>query len=227
VEEKPALDGQMATPGERLVEPPVPVELPVVSSEKPVTEALSSEREKPAGSVAEAASKASAEPEAAEVEVAPEPIVAEQAKEKTTKSDESVTASKGEERAVSAAPDPKPEPAKKSPEPAVAATKTVSVAKPGSEAWLLRQNPSAFTLQLIGVQDEAGVSRFLERYKLPGQTAYFRTSRQGKPWFPVLYGVFPNRDAAVAAKDRLPESLKRSGVWPRSLESVQKEIQSR
>jgi DamX protein len=204
---------------------PVSVELPVVSNEGPDADAPAPEQETTAEVAPEptpAISSAPAPAPAAEITPAP---VAEKglAQEKTDKIDASGPAPVAGEQVVAA----QPEPERKSPEPAVETAKTVSVVKPGSEAWLLQQNPNAYTLQLIGVQDEAGVSRFLERYKLPGQTAYFRTSRQGKPWFPVLYGVFPNRDAAVAAKDRLPESLKRSGVWPRSLESVQKEIQSR
>jgi DamX protein len=95
------------------------------------------------------------------------------------------------------------------------------------EEWLLRQNPNAYTLQLVALGEEAGISRFLERFSLPGQAAYFRTMRQGKPWFSLLYGVYPDRQAALAARARLPAELQHSDVWPRSLASVQEEIRNR
>jgi len=92
------------------------------------------------------------------------------------------------------------------------------------EAWLLRQSPGSFTLQLIGVGDEQAVTAFIQRHKLQGDTAYFRTKSNGRPWFPVLYGTYPNRTAAVAARSKLPQGLSSQGVWPRSLASVQQAI---
>jgi DamX protein len=160
-------------------------------------------------------------------ETVAEVIPAEQAKEEAVKDAESaatVGSKEGDEVLPAKA---EPEPKEKKPAPVAEIGKAAPVVRPGSEAWLLQQSPGSYTLQLIGVQEEAGVSRFLGRHQLPGQTAYFRTSREGKPWFPVLYGIYPNRNAAVAARDRLPESLKKAGAWPRSLESVQKEIRSR
>jgi DamX protein len=192
---------------------PVPVELPVVGQETPDTQGVQEKAEVPA---------------IAKVEPMPEAAPPEQAAEQTIKAEESAAAPQEEAKEAAAKAAPESQPEKPEPKPAQAAPKTTETApRPGREAWLLQQRPSSYTLQLIGLQEEAAVSRFLERHKLPGQTAYFRTSRQGKPWFPVLYGVYPNRDAAVAARDRLPASLKRSGAWPRSLESVQKEIRSR
>jgi DamX protein len=93
------------------------------------------------------------------------------------------------------------------------------------ESWLLKQKPSSYTLQLVGLRDEAGVRRFIQRHPLPGgEIAYFRTDRQGKPWYSVLYGIFSDRDTAVAERAKLPPGLRRTDVWPRSLESVQKEL---
>lgn len=132
---------------------------------------------------------------------------------------------------TAAAPPPPPavvEPVK-SVTPETAPAPAASPVKPGMqrEAWLLQQDPKAYTLQLVALSEEAGIARFLERYSLPGQAAYFRTVRQGKPWFPLLYGIYPDRQAAVAARDRLPADLLRTGVWPRSLGSVQEEIRNR
>jgi len=95
------------------------------------------------------------------------------------------------------------------------------------EDWLLKQKPSSYTIQLVGLQEEKGVKIFMRRHPLAGPVAYYRTKRNEKQWFPVLYGVFPNRERALQARDGLPESLRKSGVWLRTLGSVQKDIRAR
>jgi len=94
------------------------------------------------------------------------------------------------------------------------------------EAWLLGQEPAAYTLQLIGLGDEKAVARFIERHRLNKDVAYFRSNRDGTPWYSVLYGIYPNRDAAVAARATLPGKLGH-GVWPRTLGSVQQAIRGK
>lgn len=90
--------------------------------------------------------------------------------------------------------------------------------------WLLRQRPTDFTLQLLGVQDEAAARRFLRAQPLREDMAYFRTLRKDRPWFVVVYGVYPGRAEALAARSGLPGELAGEGVWPRSLASVQAAI---
>jgi len=96
-----------------------------------------------------------------------------------------------------------------------------------SEAWLLKQSPKSYTLQLIGVGDEQAVAVFIKRHRLRGKVAYFRTKRNGRPWFPVLYGLYSSRDAAVAARSKIPGSLAGRGIWPRSIASVQQAIRGK
>ncbi len=100
-------------------------------------------------------------------------------------------------------------------------------AQPLREDWLMKQNPTSFTIQLLGLQAEKGISSFLRRHPLSGRVAYYSTKRNGKLWFPVLYGVYPDRKMAVQARDGLPETLRKSGVWLRTMGSVQKEIRAR
>lgn len=95
------------------------------------------------------------------------------------------------------------------------------------EAWLLKQSPDAYTLQLIGVGDEQAVTGFIRRHRLQGNAAYFQTKSNGRPWFPVLYGIYPSRSAAVAARSKLPGNLTTKGVWPRSIASVHQAIRGR
>jgi DamX protein len=95
------------------------------------------------------------------------------------------------------------------------------------EQWLLKQKPSSYTIQLVGFQDEKGIAKFVQRHSLSGSVAYYRTQRNGKPWFPVLYGVYSTRSRAVAARGNLPKSLIDSGPWLRTMSAVQKDIRAR
>ncbi|MCB1753839.1 MAG: SPOR domain-containing protein, partial [Gammaproteobacteria bacterium] len=60
-----------------------------------------------------------------------------------------------------------------------------------------------------------------------GNAAYFRTKSNGRPWFPVLYGLYPSRSAAVAARAKLPGKLATKDVWPRSMASVHQAIKGK
>lgn len=106
------------------------------------------------------------------------------------------------------------------------------VAPPGSdtpdvrgENWLLNQSPEAVTLQLLGVSREASLKRFLKEHPFPGPTAYFHTFRNGKPWYVLVHGVYPDRDTAKAAIASLPEGLRTGNPWPRTFASIQTDIQ--
>lgn len=101
-----------------------------------------------------------------------------------------------------------------------------SVAAIRREQWLMQQAPRHFTLQLIGVTDERAVQSFIEQYHLTGDIAYFRTTRSGADWFSVLYGVYPDRAAAIKARSTLPAPLRKRDVWPRTLDSVQSAIKA-
>ena len=94
------------------------------------------------------------------------------------------------------------------------------------ESWLLGQKASSYTLQLLGVQDEASIERFLRRHGLQEKAAYFRTMRDNRAWFSVVYGIYPDRAAAVEARSSLPGELRDSGVWPRSIASIHQVIRA-
>lgn len=92
------------------------------------------------------------------------------------------------------------------------------------EKWILTQRPEAYTLQLVGVQDAAAARGFITRHQLTGQATYFRTIRAGQPWFSVIFGVYPDRSAAIKGRDQLPPSLRKSEPWPRTYASIQAAI---
>ena len=96
------------------------------------------------------------------------------------------------------------------------------------DEWLLAQKPTDFTLQLIGVGQLKSIDQFVSRHGLKEELFYIQTVRKGKPWYALMYGVFPSKEAAKSAiKRELPKSLHKRGMWARSMESVQQELEAR
>lgn len=96
-----------------------------------------------------------------------------------------------------------------------------------NESWLLKQLPTAYTLQLIGVGNRRAAENFIDQHHIRGEAAAFQALAKGRPWYAVVYGVYPDREAAVNARDKLPQALRQVNVWPRSLASVQDAIKKR
>jgi len=94
------------------------------------------------------------------------------------------------------------------------------------ESWLLAQNPSYYTIQLIGLQNEKSVNKFVKKYKLFNQVAYYKTLYYKKDWYPLLYGVYPTRREASSAMKKLPQEFRKFSPWIRSFSSIQQIIKS-
>jgi DamX protein len=95
------------------------------------------------------------------------------------------------------------------------------------EAWLLKQSPQAYTLQVIGLSNAQAIIDFTRQHRFRDPVFYVETQRAGQPWFSLLHGLYPNRDAAVAALASLPEAVRAGGAWPRSVGVLQEEIRKR
>lgn len=108
------------------------------------------------------------------------------------------------------------------PVPPEAPAATPVHANPLAES-LLSRAPESFTLQVLGSQSEAKVREFIEQSGRTGFT-YFETVHQARPWFVVVYGEYPNRDAAAAAVRTLPSQLQQLQPWARQLAGIQADI---
>jgi len=95
-----------------------------------------------------------------------------------------------------------------------------------SEKWLLSQESSLYTIQLMGARKEALLFNFVEKNQLLEQNeiAYYQTTFKEKPWFQLLYGVYATKKDAQSAADNLPLKIRKSSPWIRRLSSVQKAI---
>jgi septal ring-binding cell division protein DamX len=105
------------------------------------------------------------------------------------------------------------------PQPAAVVSQT---APRHASDWLKSRAPGRFTLQLVGARDRNAVEKFVRDHAIEEPYAIFARDLKGKPWYSLVAGDYPDRDAAIAARGRLPSGLERSGVWPRTFDSIQK-----
>jgi DamX protein len=89
-----------------------------------------------------------------------------------------------------------------------------------SRDWLAEQAQGSYTLQLLAVGSIESVESAVKRFGLKEKAFCIKGARGGRPWYPLLWGVYPDRKAAQAAIKRLPTELQKSGVWARSLASL-------
>ncbi len=128
---------------------------------------------------------------------------------------------------------PPPEPPAPPPAPAGAPAAAAPPPSPSpcaglavrDRAWLRRQRPDSYTLQLLAVRSPEALVRLIgELGAGEDELAAFETRHQGGPWYVLLYGIYPDREAALAARGRLPDELRSAEPWPRSLASVHQQL---
>ena len=94
--------------------------------------------------------------------------------------------------------------------------------------WLLRQDPKAFTLQLVTLSNADQASRMAQQHNLPEALARFRIQGQNQLLYVLTYGVF--REAAQAERRRAAIAvlwgLPPEQLWVRQMESVQRAIRT-
>lgn len=94
-----------------------------------------------------------------------------------------------------------------------------------NESWIWSQDPSNFTLQLLGVRDTDSVKKFLREHRyLDGHAIYFHTRHDGRDWYAVVFGVYPDKQKAHEAIRRLPAALQKTSPWIRSFASIHAEL---
>jgi len=94
------------------------------------------------------------------------------------------------------------------------------------EQWLLSQDSESYTIQIIGVSNEKSMLDFINKNQLLKQNeiGYYESTFNGKPWYQALFGLYPTKQEARRAADKLPENIRRAGPWIRRLSEVQQAI---
>ncbi len=94
------------------------------------------------------------------------------------------------------------------------------------EAWLLAQGKEKFSLQIMGGSEGGSIANYIKKQKEKGQFAYYRAVKKGKDWYPLLYGIYPSKEAAKQAVKELPREYQKLKPWARSLAAIQLEIRA-
>lgn len=92
--------------------------------------------------------------------------------------------------------------------------------------WLLKQNPTHYTLQLIAGARLDTLRKFIRQHRLTDNLALYHTTRKGQPWFGLTYGNYPDKQQATKARAHLPRSLRHSQPWVRNLAGIHDNIRN-
>ena len=84
--------------------------------------------------------------------------------------------------------------------------------------WIKQQNKSHYTLQLLGTHQKNTLQKYLSKYSLNNDAATFKSKRNNKDWFTLIYGNYPTKTAAQNAVKQLPKGV--SKPWVRSFASI-------
>lgn len=98
-----------------------------------------------------------------------------------------------------------------------------SATQPASQRWLTSSfapHRTSWTLQVMSSADQAAVEAFVRTHPA---LRYYRRAHPSHPWV-VLYGQYPDRAAAEAARRNLPAALSALQPWPRSHSQIESEI---
>jgi DamX protein len=115
---------------------------------------------------------------------------------------------------------------KTEPQPAIKPPPKTAAREIRREKWLLSQDAAYYTIQIIGVSTEKSLLDYIRKNQLLKQNeiAYYESTFNGKPWYQVLYGIYPTKQEAQLAADKLPENIRLAVPWIRRLTGVQNTI---
>ncbi|HES75489.1 MAG TPA: hypothetical protein ENO09_00625 [bacterium] len=83
------------------------------------------------------------------------------------------------------------------------------------------ENASQYVLQVVTLGSSKAANSFIKTHGLEDcQT--FRQQRDGKELFSLTCGLYPSREAALAAQSKLPSSVKAAKPYPRQVADIRK-----
>jgi DamX protein len=91
--------------------------------------------------------------------------------------------------------------------------------------WLLKQDKTHWTLQILGARDPQTLLKFAHANNLGDDTAWYKTQLTNKPWYILVHRIYTDQNIARQSIARLPANLQKSRPWVKSLDAVHKAIQ--
>ncbi len=92
------------------------------------------------------------------------------------------------------------------------------------KAWLLKQNPRNYTIQLLSAKRWKTVKQYQETYKFGLGLASYQIRFKGSDWHVLVYGEFTSRKKAIERIKTFPEALRGNKFRIRKLRYVQREV---
>ncbi|MCW8853918.1 MAG: AAA family ATPase, partial [Gammaproteobacteria bacterium] len=93
--------------------------------------------------------------------------------------------------------------------------------------WLLQQNSSHWTLQILGAREPQTLLKFAKQHKLADDSAWYETQLSGKPWYIIVHRFYTDKEIARSSIGRLSTELKQAKPWVKNLGTIQKSIKAK
>ncbi len=88
-----------------------------------------------------------------------------------------------------------------------AAIEKNSTKQVGAVKW--KESPERFTVQLVAAFSESGVKRIQAQLPATTPNTIHRVTKEGRPWFVLVYGSYASKQEAAKAQAQLPAALKK------------------
>jgi type II secretory pathway predicted ATPase ExeA len=105
-----------------------------------------------------------------------------------------------------------------------ATTPTDNQGKLLTSDWILKQDPNAYTIQIVASPSESNLLAFTKKNSLLENTAYYKKTSADKSWFVLVHGLYVSRDKALQGIEGLSEELKKNTPYPIQIKYLQEVI---
>ena len=95
-----------------------------------------------------------------------------------------------------------------------------ATAKIRGEAWIWTQNPADYTIQLIALSTEAAIKDYRKKNIIESKSAYFKSVRDGKTLYVLIYGSYANKTSAQQDAKQLSIKINNIQPWIRNFSAV-------
>jgi len=93
-----------------------------------------------------------------------------------------------------------------------------------SSEWILKQDPNAYTIQMVASPSEENLLNFAKKNALVKNTAFYKKTAADKNWYVLVHGAYPSRDEALSNIEKLSEVLKKNSPYPVQIKYLQEVI---
>lgn len=90
--------------------------------------------------------------------------------------------------------------------------------------WILQQDKSHYTIQILGTHQKDTINQFIKSNSLIDKAVVFRSVRNNRDWYTLIYGSYADKPTAQAAASKLPGSVK--SPWIRSFDGIQESLKN-